>query len=56
MSKRKIAALVLMSSGYMMALGCSLFGPLRLSVNSILGTLGIDLTNLGGLLGGNNTN
>lgn len=47
MSKRKIAALILMSSGWMMALGCSLFGPLRLSLNGILNTLG-----LGNLFGG----
>ena len=38
MSKRKFAALLLLSSGYLMALGCSLFGPLRLSLNSILST------------------
>jgi hypothetical protein len=39
-SKRKIAVLLILSSGYMMALGCSLFGPLRLSLGNILGGLG----------------
>ena len=42
MSKYKIAALLLLASGYMMALGCSLFGPFRipLSLNALLGLLG----------------
>lgn len=45
MSKRKLSMLLLLSSGYMMALGCSLFGPLRLSPQSLIDTIT-------GLLGG----
>lgn len=33
MSKRKIGLLLLLSSGYLMALGCSLFGPLRIPID-----------------------
>jgi hypothetical protein len=40
MSKRKISLLLLLSSGYMVALGCSLFGPLRLNLSDLLGGLG----------------
>lgn len=36
MSKRKLSMLLLLSSAYMMELGCSLFGPLRLSPQSII--------------------
>ena len=46
MSKRKLAFLFFLSGGYMTALGCSLFGPLRLSFSSILNTI------LGALGGG----
>ena len=33
MSKRKLGLLLLLASGYMTALGCSLFGPLRVPVS-----------------------
>jgi hypothetical protein len=36
MSKRKLSMLLLLSSGYMMALGCSFFGPLRLGTGAVL--------------------
>gem|GEM_PF-6297579 len=39
MSKRKLGLILLLSSGYMTALGCSLFGPLRLSFSSIFSNL-----------------
>lgn len=39
MSKRKLSMLLLLSSGYMMALGCSLFGPLRLSTSSLFSSI-----------------
>ena len=39
MSKRKIGILLFLSSGYMVALGCSLFGPLRLSPQALINNL-----------------
>lgn len=33
MSKHKIAALILMTSGTVLGLGCSLFGPLRIPIS-----------------------
>jgi len=41
MSKRRIGLLLLLSSGYLLTLGCSLFGPLRLNVSDILGGLNL---------------
>ncbi len=33
MSKHKVILLLLLSSGYIMSLGCSLFGPLRVPIS-----------------------
>ena len=40
MSRRKTSLLLLLSSGYLVAMGCSLFGPLRLDFCDILGGFG----------------
>jgi hypothetical protein len=41
MSKRKISLLLLLSSGYLVALGCSLFGPLRINFSDLLAGFGL---------------